>query len=1332
MRSCIYFVFISFILGSYTSNAQCVSPFVTEYTDRSTTGILVHWFDINSNPLRWEIEHGKAGFTPTQIPSIDQITSKEYLFQDLSPNTAYEFYIRSVCPSGFSDWNGPFSFSTNLTNPASCGMSLQLNDNNCPDGNLFYMEVNHPGTKLGHDVFLEEVKLLMAHDWPPDLKISLESPSGVHIDLISNRGIGTDDFGDLSSSDCTGSLTLSQNACRSIQLTVPPLRGEYKPEDDLNLFHDGSNPNGIWTFHMCDRANGDIGQFLFAEIVFNQSDCRIPDTLYVQETDQSQAKVVWSQNNQCDSLLISYQIAGMSETIITEFVDCNENEYNIIGLSANTEYELSVRSKCDALIISSECPRIFTTKCEEISLTENFDNLARCSTICGDACPLNSIWSNVPNDGHEWIVNAGATPSIFTGPETDLSQFGNYIYIESSSSSCMNGSMAILSSDCLQIVSNDSECDMQFSYLMRGKDIDKLTLELSRDDGENWVDLFSIEGDQGSLWKTQALSLSDYQGELVRFRFIAFGAEGNLGDIALDQIDFFGSHIPNQEDIMFFEDKDGDGFGVDENFIQICSLTPPEGFARLFGDCDDANALIFPTQIEIACNDLDDNCNGLTDDENPLNYTIEFQEDESCLGAQDGHINILVTGGQGPYMFNWNNQSQEAELLNIGKGVYYCQIKDQNGCIIRTEFIEINAVEQINFGIESIQSPTCNGMTDGAINIQHSGGIEPYSYQWSEGSQSKNLSNIGIGAYQLTITDAQLCKFISDTIQITAENIIKIGIIWEKDPSCFNAENGQLMVSSLGAEAPITYLWNTGDSTSFLTGLAAGDYSVSLTDTNGCLAELNDIRLTNPEKLEIRIDVVEHLVCFDDPNGLIQISVSGGSPPYSFQWNTGDFNDDIFHLSKGFYSVTVTDSESCKTQMDSIEVQSPAPFRLNLIERNPVNCKNSNNGSITVQASGGTPPYQYFWDLPESPDSASVTGLSTGIYQLNAIDQFGCKARLAGIQVESMDLPLVVDINILNQNLCATDSIGILEAQVQDGKIPYDFNWSAGEKHIKMTRKDTLYGLIPGMYNVTVTDGEGCVGTTDYADLTFPEPINFQVFNIQMVLCNGDTTGQIEIQTSGGSGALNYLWNQGATTKNLSNIPSGNYSVLITDENNCEFISQDIIVNQPDEISILTNSTPSIGGQADGKATVIPSGGQYPYFYQWDEQSGSQVEATAVGLAPGTYYVSITDAHECMRDTFVVVDVINSTGELFDLDLLVMYPNPVSDRVIIHNKGLPFDVSQLTLLTIQNQTINTYTNPFLQSDKFEIDVNFIPSGLYFLHIVGEKGQNSLTPLVIIH
>jgi subtilisin-like proprotein convertase family protein len=1333
MRHCILIIFV-FILDvfAFKAHAQCISPFVTEYSERSTTGIKVQWFDINTDAQRYEIEHGKAGFTASGIPTIDQIIDKVYTFQDLSPNTAYEFFLRTVCFDGFSEWNGPFKFSTNLTNPASCGMSLALTDNNCPNGNRFYMEVNHSGTKLGQDVFLEEVKLLMLHDWPPDLKISLTSPSGVHLDLISNRGIGTDHFGNPDDTSCEGSLTLSQNACRSIQLTAPPLRGDYKPEDDLNLFHDGSDPNGIWTLHMCDRALGDIGELLYAELVFNQSDCRIPDTLYVQETDQSTASLTWSQNHQCDSLLISYQASDMSEVLQTKAVACVESEFTIDGLSANTEYELIVQSKCESLVISSDCPRIFTTKCEEISLSENFDGLNRCSTICGDPCEFNSIWQNTGEDDHEWIIHTGATPSIFTGPDTDLSLFGNYLYIESSSNSCMNGSLAVLESECIHILSNESGCDMQFSYLMRGNDVNKLELNISQNDGSSWRNLVTLEGDQGALWKTEAFSLAEFHGQLVRFQFKAYGAFGNLGDIAIDQIDFFGSRMPNPADIIYYEDKDGDGFGEDDVFLQTCSDIPPVGFTSQFGDCDDQNNMIYPSQIEIACNAIDDNCNGLLDDENPINYQVQFYQNESCLGALDAQVEIVVNGGTGPYQFHWNTGSTDSRLLNIGKGVYFCQIEDLNGCTINTEFIEINATEQINFGIESIFQPNCKGMNNGTINIQLSGGIEPYTFQWSEGSESQNLENIGVGDYQLTITDQEFCQYISDTISITPKNKIEIGLVWKQDPSCFSEKNGQILVSTLGAEAPVSYLWSTGDTTDLISGLSHGLYSLSVTDANGCLAEMNHIQLSNPELLEIKIDVTEDLVCFDDPNGLIEISVKGGTAPYSYHWNTGDFTDDIFNLQTGYYSVTVTDSESCQSVMDSIKILSPQAFSLGLLTVDPVDCKNSSNGSISIEAFGGTPPYHYFWDVANSPDSPSLHGLTTGIYQLNAVDQFGCKARLDGIQVESKDLPLIVDILILSQNLCEMDSIGELEATVQDGLVPFDFNWSAGEKHIKMSQNDTLTGLIPGMYNVTVTDGDGCVGVSANADLIFPEPIDFHVSQIFQVQCYGDNTGHIEIETTGGSGELKYLWNGGSSTKNLYNIPAGTYWVQITDENNCAFISQNIVVNQPEPITLETNSTVSTGGQADGTATVIPIGGQFPYFYQWDEQTGNQFEPTAIDLTPGTYWVTVSDAFGCSKDTFVVVDVINGSIELNLKQKIEIFPNPSSNSIFIQKTGKNVTIQQIKLISTQSRTIAIYNRPFADGDNIEIDVSKTPAGLYFLYFITSVGDIELSPVIISH
>jgi subtilisin-like proprotein convertase family protein len=1336
------FLFISFSLivsnGSFAFNTNdCVDCSPVIYTgtiDIHADSVRVTWFDFSSDPVEWELEVGLAGFIPLGQPNVTAAKIQAYTFQSLIPGSAYHFYVRTICESGMSDWAGPFFFRTHFISPSECQSNIEIKDDNCNISNIFGIEVQGYDDKiLGTDLFISEINLIIEHSFPSDLEISIASPVGMEVSLSKRNGIASDHYGDPTDETCESVVTFSMSACESILEGPKPYIGSYKPEGDLNSFHNGSVANGIWNLKICDIAPGDFGIIKYVEIVFSETLCQLPQEIFINGIQDDGAIINWSTFESCETLTIEYGESGFeSGSGTTIQVPCDDLSTPIMGLSPGLDYEIKMQSNCGVNNSPTSCRIGFTTSCHPVSIIENFDSQNECEPICGNQCPLNGLWINSELDSYDWIINSGSTPTDFTGPLSDLNGHGNYIYLESFATDCNINRPAILESNCFQIVPNEDGCDMSFYYHMNGIEVNRLTLEISTDNGQNWDQIWNKSGDQGNEWAQAIIDLGIYSGILSKFRFIGYGAFGSFGDIALDNIEFYGSIPVTEEAITYYLDEDNDGFGNSDFVTYLCFASPPEGFSFVGGDCDDTNENINPEANEIPCNLIDENCNGLEDDpvqNNPLGSNLIQLSHENCGESFDGLIKLSGSGGTPPYTFQWNIEKSGATLDSLTAGVYFCTIEDATGCKTISDFYEINTVNDISLFITQLNNPDCIGAQNGLISVNQSGGTTPYSYEWNNGDSMSMIENLGVGSYVVTVTDANQCVLVSNPIILTPKDIIEVSVQNSINVSCNGFSDGQILLNMGSGRPPFDFNWSNGDSLLLANNLIEGTYSCTVIDADGCTGIIENIIIEEPDELTIRLDAVDNNICFEGKEGSIKTSIFGGTPPFSFSWSNGDFTDDIFNLEVGLYSLTVTDKEFCSTEISDIEIGQPDPISITIDSIKNVNCLLSTDGYIAVNVNGGIPPYQYFWDYPGS-DTSYIDKLPVGDYRLTVLDVFACKQILEGIQISNRDIPLEVGIVKEEEILCAGDSTGLIAAYTNTGKAPYDFNWSAGKRNIKQQSIDSLSLIPSGSYKVTITDSEGCVGVTEEVTLEDPSELNYDLVQLTNLKCYNDNDGTIDIEVEGGVKPYKYSWSNEMMTEDIDALSAGIYTLTISDYNDCILVTQEFQIHEPAKISLNTTSESAINNADNGSATVSASGGSPPFFYSWDENTGSQASKTATGLFPGEYFVTITDSRDCIADTSVIVDNITSSKDLELIKIFEIFPNPAQNRFSVNlelAKNMEFEVGIYNVYGLKLEQISKISSSDLHS---EIDVASYTSGLYY--IVFKTGKyRSVKKLILI-
>ena len=1304
-------LFCTGITGLSKSFGQlCNIPFNIRFENKTTTSIQVSWSDINLLPEGWEIELVKRGDTPKGIPSYPRMTNKTATLHNLVPSTSYDLYIRTICSNGVSNWNVAIPFTTVIEIPSACQINIPLKDNGTE---ILDLEIpDFPGLSnpiLGVNVFLKSVDVIIEHGWPADLKIILQSPQGQQLVLSEHNGTVTRNFGLPGDTTCSQVTTFSMDGCRRLKDYKPPFTGVFKADGDFYKWNPDTLNKGNWKLITYDRAVKDAGILRYLNITFSNELCIIPDDFSVQKADINEITVSWKFKKPCNTVSILVFESGIP--VDSFFVPCSEEKFTIKKLKPNTEYGFSIASLCSHVQSSSDgCIIYASTSCEPVTLVENFDKYALCEQSCLAKCrDTGPLWQNKADDSNQdWLVNQGSTETAFTGPDGDVNGTGKYVYIENNPQLCGVKNTAILQSACLNLQSNASGCDMSFNYNMNGADIQSLMLNVSVDGGNSWDTLFYRAGNHGNKWLKHTLSLDAYKDQLGIFRFNGTSGEGPLGDIALDQIEFYKTKVA-QGLITYYRDADGDGYGSKTEFIEICSIYPPSGYVAVSGDCDDNNPDIYPEAQEIQCNGIDENCNGNEDDQ-PESNPIIIRDSiiaSSCNGSSDGRIVLNISGGNAPYMVKWNNGMTGEIISDLASGVYFATVTDLGGCILNTPFYTIQSATYLNIVVKTLQPASCSGKSDGIIEISHSESAAPYSYLWSTGDTTQNLYQVAEGKYTVTVTDNNNCFAVFSNIYLGSRSSLIAGVQSKANPICYGNKDGYMEIFAINGSPPYQYSWSDGEQTNRISNLSSGAYICTVSDSNGCQYVLNS-ELKDPPELIVKVVSTEDVRCYGEENGSIKTDVSGGMPQYTYLWNNYSYTtDDLFNIKAGQYILTVTDASGCQTKTAPIIVNQPNLLNVTLEDIKPSSCISGKDGRIHINTTGGNGEYFFVWYEHDNPRNI-LDSIPQGNYSVIVYDQLGCKSGIPNIEVPFINSPVDIQLNLLKDNTCYKESSAVIEADVLNGAPAFDYNWSHGKQYFKQIQKDTIHHLSAGIYTLTITDSNGCTGVSNVIKIPEKPEFSYNVTTITDNICESDTSAQISLQIRGGRPPVNIWWNNGLYKgKDLTGLANGAYYGLIQDSLHCWLIIDTLFISAQSEIEISADIRHDTGNSSTGYICLNVQHGVPPYVYTWKSYASST--RCLENLVAGVYEVTVTDALGCREVSSFEIDNLSSATDITDAQKIVVYPNPVSGSLYIHsNTGIQKYI--LTDLSAK-ELLNTRVK-----DKSElvVDVAHFPAGIYML------------------
>jgi gliding motility-associated-like protein len=526
----------------------------------------------------------------------------------------------------------------------------------------------------------------------------------------------------------------------------------------------------------------------------------------------------------------------------------------------------------------------------------------------------------------------------------------------------------------------------------------------------------------------------------------------------------------------------------------------------------------------------------------------------------------------------------------------------------------------------AVSTPSACTANNGTATAVPSGGTGPYTYSWApSGGTSATATGLAPGNYTVTVTDLSTGCVATQTVNVANTGNVS-STPQQTDNTCASSTNGSATVNVSGGTGPFTYAWNPNVSaTQTASNLAAGTYSVLVTDANGCTTS-QSFNITAPPALTASTTQT-NVTCFGGSDGSAVVTVGGGSPGYTYQWSTGgNSQTETGLVAGGPYVVMVTDLNGC-TITQSVSITEPPVIDPNT-SSSPVNC--TVLGSAAAQPSGGTGSYTYLW-APSGGTAASESNLNAGTYTVTVTDANGCTAT------ETVTVTQVATMTVSATSTDATcfgGSTGTASVTPTGGNGPFTYQWSpTGGNNASAT------GLAAGTYTCLITDSQGCTATQTVL-VSEPTQVSGSTSSIP-ASCFGGSDGSVSAVGSGGTPGYNYTWSPAGP----SSLPAGTYTCTITDANGCTSI-QTATVSQATQITGSSSGVaPTCNGGSNGSASVTASGGTGSYTYNWSPTGGTA--ATATGLSAGSYTCTVTDANGCTFTQAVVVTnppAITATG----------------------------------------------------------------------------------------
>lgn len=697
----------------------------------------------------------------------------------------------------------------------------------------------------------------------------------------------------------------------------------------------------------------------------------------------------------------------------------------------------------------------------------------------------------------------------------------------------------------------------------------------------------------------------------------------------------------------------------------------------------------------------------LTNETGTLSISTPILTNDNC-GQNIGSIGITVLGGTTGYTYSWSNGRITEDISGLGQGTYDITVTDGSGCKASASYSIINETAGITLS-EIVKNEKC-GDGKGTIDIT----VSPagtYSYLWSNGATTQDLTNVSAGSYSCTITSSSGCKiYTPDYTIINGAGTLSVTLFDKDDEVCGNGM-GEIDLKVSGATS-YSFTWSNGATTEDITGLSAGTYSCTITDNAGCNVSTGDIIIFNtPGTLNVTVYKADESC--DNAQGSIDLSITGGTPAYSVSWSNSAVTEDLANLSDGSYTYTVTDQQGCTASASVYIADTPGTLNLDNTVVTDETCSNG-QGQIDITISGGSGIYTYTWSTGAT--TQDLAPVASGTYTCIIKDSNNCEIE-ASATVNNASGTMKIDTSVVNNSNCGKNN-GNISLTVSGGSGTYKYTWSNGA----VTKN--ISNLAPGNYLCIIDDQSGCIINYSATILNLNGPSVTSVYAVDDY-CGGGSGG-VYISVTGGTAPYYYDWSSGETSEDIANLYSGTYYCTITDAKGCNTtISATVGTDGPFYISDSTITSASCSTCSNGSIDITFGGNGAGFLnYYW---SNGEATEDIYNLSPGSYTVYYDNGWCYLETTFRVDFLTGITSVKNDLKYSV-YPNPTTGVFIIERKSrntnTQIEITNVLGAALKNLELNE------TSKQLELDLRMFDNGVYFINFI--EGSSRTTQKLIIN
>jgi hypothetical protein len=708
------------------------------------------------------------------------------------------------------------------------------------------------------------------------------------------------------------------------------------------------------------------------------------------------------------------------------------------------------------------------------------------------------------------------------------------------------------------------------------------------------------------------------------------------------------------------------------------------------------------------------------------------------LNCANQSANVTATSSIVTSEYAWSGPngftSNSNAFTTQNAGTYIVTVTNTiNGCsTVATQIVSLDNAQ-----------PTASATVSGPLNCHNSqltlnGNASSqganFSYQWTTttgtiltGATSLTPLVNKAGVYTLFVTNnSNSC---SNTANVTVTQSPIVTLTLQAQPVlCNGATTGSLTPNAGGGVGAFTYLWSTGATSTTITNIGAGNYRLTISDSESCTAWAA-MTLTQPAPLASNTSAVAQSSNGVN-NGSATANPTGGVAPYTFVWNTGATTASIQDLAPNSYSVTVSDANGCST-VQTVPVSSfNCAIDVQIAAQTNVSCNGLSNGRANILITGATISYTINWSNGQTGPSLFAFGLAAGDYSVTVADAAGCQ------DIETFTItqpaPLTINTTSTPQTVVGVNN-GTASAVVSGGTGTFTYTWSNG------ATGQSIVNLVPGIYTVTASNSSGCSATQSVSVASASCLLTANVA-VTSVSCLGGNNGTAALNVENSNGNLTILWSNGSSNTQVSNLAAGNHSVTVTDATGCQVI-QNFVITQPSStftVNILSQTNPTCTTLSNGTATVLAAGGQYTYLW-----SNGTIGNTATNLSANTYTVTATNALGCTASQTVLVFALDNIAPVITacppnqvrclaqnaqvLPIPTVNDNCSTSLVLTSNapSTLPIGVNTITY-TARDEANNSATCTFTVEISSPIAVGNTDFSGCFSNCLGEIALQNLT------